>query len=643
MCGILGWQGVVGESQFESALSLMKHRGPDDSGIVKLAENFFMGHQRLSIIDLSAKGRQPMQSPSGRYTISFNGEIYNFREIRSELRDNGYKFQSDTDTEVLLYAWEAWQEGCLTKLVGMFAFAIFDAQTSKTVLVRDRFGIKPLYFYRDQNNFGFSSEVKALLALISGRPILNTASVASYFSFRYSGTQHSFFKYIEQVPPGHLLRWRTGEAPTLDRYYHLARTLESRPKRTVDLEFLDDIRSVFEKSVQCRMIADVPVGAYLSGGVDSSGIVAKMHELGASAINTYTIGFIEEGFNEFQWAKQVANHCKTNHHEIMQNEEDYISDLDLVISLKDAPLGVPNEVSLYSLSLELKKKITVVLSGEGADEVFGGYGRIFRSADDFAALQARSKGEAGLSPILVNHLMQKYQDNSFQSGLSHFLYLYRYTPIQRQRDVLSEKIYNEENIKITENPFIRCFDEFSGRSYVDQIMYAFVDQHLPGLLQRVDTTTMGASVEARVPFVDHRLVELAFSIDGMQKMPFKNTAAREEAQHMTGDKISEGLDTPKYILKKILSSILPPEIINRRKVGFPVPLLHWRTGKFQNTAEGLLKSSAILDHKLVNIDNFKNLVVSNRDERSSKEAMFLWMLINLEFFLRRYDPLVATN
>ena len=374
MCGILGWYGPATATQFTAALNLMQHRGPDDNGIHQVAAGYQFGHRRLSIIDLSANGRQPMQSPDGRFTITFNGEIYNYQAIKQTLQNKGYQFRSDSDTEVLLAAWHEWQEAAVHQFIGMFAFAIFDAQQQKTTLVRDRFGIKPLYYFAQQDTpnpqFGFASEAKSLLALKSGKARLNMTAVASYFSYRYPVTQESFFSDIQQVPPGHILTWQQGQSPQLTRYYHLAETLTDRIPTKVDDDYLLKVQDTFRSAVDYRMIADVPVGAYLSGGLDSSGVVAQMRALTSSPINSYTIGFKEAGFNEFKWAQQVADLCQTQHHEILQSQGDYAAQMDHLIGLKDAPLGVPNEVSLYRLSVELKKKITVVLSGEGADESF---------------------------------------------------------------------------------------------------------------------------------------------------------------------------------------------------------------------------------------------------------------------------------
>lgn len=643
MCGILGWQGNLQRKRFNEALDLMQHRGPDDRGVEAITDTYLFGHRRLSIIDLSENGHQPMDSIDGRYTIVFNGEIYNYKELQNELRAKGYQFRSHSDTEVLLAAWHEWNQECLHKLIGMFAFAIYDKQKNTTYLVRDRFGIKPLYFYSTEQQFGFASEVKSLLHLIPEKPNINLTSVASFFSFRYPVTQESFFQEVAQLQPGHLLIKEANKTPRIHRYYHLANILKNTPSRTVDDSYIAEVKKTFESAVNYRLISDVPVGAYLSGGLDSSGVVAQMRQMQKSEINSYTIGFDEPGFNEFSYAQQVAEQCKTQHHELLHSPDDYLQQMADLIALKDAPLGVPNEVSLYKLSIELKKKITVVLSGEGADESFAGYGRIFRSAFDYDRLKLLSQLPAELSFEEKQSLQNRYGDTHFANELSHFFHLYRYISAEDQSGLFTTRLFNHETIQAMEAPFTRCFDEFSDKHYADKMMYSFVHLHLPGLLQRVDTTTMAASVEARVPFVDHRLVELAFQVNAADKMPFKSPSHKNRAANLTGDLISEQFDTPKAILKSAFSDMLPDNIIHRKKVGFPVPLAKWFGAEFQHIAQEQLIDGALLDYGLIHNEYVENIIKHATRKPSHKQGMMLWMLLSMEMFLRQYSPKIAKN
>lgn len=632
MCGLFSAWGNVDEKKFIHALNLQKHRGPDDAGYERFG-NLHLGHRRLSIIDLNQSSKQPMSAGNGDLVCVFNGEIYNYREIREQLRTAGYVFRTESDTEVLINAYHLYGEKCLEKFIGMFAFVIFDKRTQSIFAARDRLGVKPLYYARKNGTLYFSSEIKSIVSASGCSTNINLSAISSYLSYRYPIANDSFYDEILQVPPAHYVTVNARKEITLQRYWHFSENIKKQENDRGEEFYLERLRELFSSSVSYRMIADVPVGAYLSGGVDSSAVVAEMSKQGRTPVKTFTIGFEEEGFNEFSYARQVATRYGADHHEIMLAGDDYIESMAELIRLKDAPLGVPNEVPLYRMSQELKKHITVVLSGEGADEIFGGYGRIFRAADDYEKLKKHRAG-GSTSASLKEALERKYGNLNFTDEVTHFLHLYRYTDLNLKSAILgkafSGKDYDHHLDAIFESEFKEVPHE---ASYATKMMYIFERLHLPGLLQRVDATTMGASVEARVPFVDHRLVEFAFTIPDKYKL--KWTRDKNTASDLLSDQISEKFDTPKYILKKAFEGVLDHETLYRKKMGFPVPLNKWFGGKFRDYAASKILSGNLVNEEIINKEYVERLLRSESLAHNHSLAMKVWMLLNLEIFLER--------
>lgn len=635
MCGILGWYGDATESDFLAALHLQQHRGPDDWGYQRIGHQIQLGHRRLSIIDLASHAKQPMTSVSGRYTAVFNGEIYNYADLKKQLLTAGYDFRTHSDTEVLINAWDYWGPESVHRFIGMFAFAIFCHQTGSLTLVRDRFGIKPLYIYQQDNTFGFASEAKALLALMPAAPTLNHTAVASYFSFRYPLTEQSFFKEISPLPPGYMLHRSANGEYQQTRYYCLATNIPAETTTQDAIAASNEVRALFQSSVEYRMISDVPIGAYLSGGVDSSAVVAAMSKANSFPIKTFTVGFNETGFNEFDYAAIVAKKFHTEHHEIVLTNDDYLSNMRSLIHFKDAPLGVPNEVPLYLMSKALKQHITVVLSGEGADEVFAGYGRLFRSADDYNKLKLMKEGKLSGNAALSKNLQAHYGSQQFSTELDHFLSLYRYINVKNYPDLFGDELVAPEMEQLVSQPFQTYFDECPQQDYTSKMLYSFEHLHLPGLLQRVDSTTMAAGVEARVPFVDHRLVELAFSLPMSLKMAWKNKEAEQLAASQCGQAISELYDIPKAVLKHAFANELPDNILYRRKVGFPVPLAGQLLTPLRQEALKILPNGQLVQQGLIKKRGLLQLLLRDNDTTST-DPMLVWMLLNLELFLQQY-------
>ncbi|CCH49302.1 asparagine synthase (glutamine-hydrolyzing) [Pseudodesulfovibrio piezophilus] len=635
MCGFLGIVASqalsIDRERFRRALNLQRHRGPDGSG-VHWGPRHALGHRRLSIIDLNDRSAQPMCTEDGRFCLVFNGEIYNFKEIRSRLHGLGHRFCRESDTEVLLHAYEEWGTDCLEMMQGMFAFAVLDTASGKVVLARDRLGIKPLYYSRHGETLYFASEIKSILAMLDGMPAFNERAAASYLSFRQPLEQDTFYQGIHSLRPGHILTFDKERLHTI-QWWDCAQCIEEQRDDKGEAFYADRLRELLTSSIRYRMISDVPVGAYLSGGVDSSAIATIMAGLSSDPVSTFTIGFTEDGYNEFPYARMVAEQAGTTHHEILLGSTAYMEDMERLIRLKDAPLSVPNEIPLNRMSAELKRHITVVLSGEGADELFWGYGRIFRSAFDYQRMVALENGEYPPQEAsqLTAALTAAYGQAIFPSKLDHFLAKYRYVPLCEQQRLLDKDVVRSAEV-MHRKTFSRLF-RTAGDDYANNIAYAFTKIHLEGLLRRVDSSTMATSVEARVPFLDHRLVEFAFSVPSHHKLRWKSPEAEQAGKLLAADDISEHLDIPKYILKKSASKLLPHDILYRKKQGFPVPLDQWAGGDLKDKASEILLSQEARQRGLYEMKNMKKLVANLGPRTPHKDALKVWMLLNLEVFL----------
>lgn len=634
MCGILATFGDINnntsDNEFQKALALQAHRGPNDNGF-ETFNGSRLGHARLSIMDLTDSGHQPMFSDCHKVALIFNGEIYNFKELKATLSLDGITFSSQSDTEVLLKAYLHYGIDCLESFIGMFAFIIVDKRPGKdcTYVVRDRLGIKPLFYYQSEKGYIFSSEVKSILALAKRKFPLNKKTVSSYFSYRYSILDETFFEGIQNLTPGSYLHI-TKEGTKQHKYWQLSNYVDQSEDKGEEY-YLNGVEELLHSSIKYRMISDVPFGAYLSGGVDSSLVTAIMSKYTQAPIKTYTIGFSEEGYNEFEYADCVAKLYQTDHKAINIDASEYFNTLNKLVAYKDAPLSVPNEVPLYLMSKELKKDITVVLSGEGADEIFGGYGRIFRSSDDFINQHALKE-----QPETSALFDKKYGQQVFSTDLEHFLFNYSYTKPELKHNLLAKNvdwqiIENELNRK-----FEQSFNEVPGADYQTKMMYTFETVHLQGLLSRVDTTTMATSVEARVPFVDHRLVEFAFSIPNKYKLKWNSKEDQALAKNKMADQSSEVHDTPKYILKKVGEKYLPDEVLYRKKMGFPVPLDKWLSGSFAEQAREILSDENNIANQVID----KNFVLSLLNDKNLVKnhnlAMKVWMVLNLFSFCDAY-------
>ena len=599
MCGINGIFSRAPIKDISNRIFKMNesiiHRGPD-AGDLKVSEDRMcaLGHRRLSIIDVNPRSTQPMYSNDHKLVVCFNGEVYNFNELKKR---TDYQYKTTSDTEVILaYSQQYGIEQFLKDANGMFSIALFDTQNHSLYLCRDRLGIKPLYFYFNGSILVFSSEIKGILNSGLVRAELDLAAIDDYLGYRYVREPFTFFQDIRQVQSGTFVSLSSNFELTETRYWDIPQDF-NLSKKYDEKTIAEEFKYELESAVLRQTIADVSLGSYLSGGVDSSLLTALIASHSNHRINTYTIGF--EKFNEFKYSDEVSERYNTCHHKIIVDHNDYMNSIKDVIPYKDAPLGVPNEVLLAKMSYVLKKDITVVLSGEGADELMGGYGRIFRSPFDY---------------------QNSTQTTSFYK---YFINKYEYVPRSIRNEVLLQKA-ERRNLFDKE-----ISNKFNVNSNEYNVFYFFHKYHVKGLLQRVDTTTMLASVEARVPFLDHKLIEFVYKkVPYRLKLSWKNEQSEKRAKYLQAAQYSEVLDIPKYLLRQISYDYLPKDIIERKKVGFPVPLQEW-SQELVNLVREKLNGESWFDYSKIDylIDKCKQEKIGNQ---------ILWMFLNLSVFIDLY-------
>jgi asparagine synthase (glutamine-hydrolysing) len=545
----------------------MTHRGPDDCGIyINPDQSLGLGHRRLSIIDLSELGRQPMTETSGRIHITYNGEIYNFRELRDELAKDGIVFRSSSDTEVLLYLYKKLGEGMLDVLRGMFAFAIWDEDRRRLFLARDRIGVKPLYYFNQSGTFAFASEIKALLASGEVRRDVNTEAFYHYLSFLTTPAPQTLFDGIYKLPAGHWLSVEdSGRVHTEQWWTPLSREAVRDDEDTV----IERVRGLLEDSVRYRMVSDVPFGVFLSGGIDSSTNVALMARMMDRPVETFSIGYRgEEKYNELRYAKLVAETFHTNHHETEIGMSDLMDFLPQLIHHQDEPIADPVCIPVYFVAKLAKASgVTVCQVGEGSDELFCGYPHW-----SYLLSLERLRQIYAVVPRPLRELATRFASQLESPSSGKLEYLRRassdepvfwggaeaFFETHKQRLLSSDYLCRVDGTT-SANIIGQYFREFvAGTDHPEPLNWmTFVDLklRLPELLlMRVDKMTMATAVEARVPFLDHKLVEYVMSLPQSIKAPDSQT---------------------KHILKRAVSGLIPDEIINRPKQGFAVPITEW--------------------------------------------------------------------
>ena len=563
MCGIAGYLFRDTDPNAQAVVRRMTaaiaHRGPDAEGF-HVDARAALGHRRLSIVDL-ATGQQPMYNETGSLCVVYNGEIYNHASLRPELERAGHVYHSHCDTETILHAYEQWGAACVERFRGMFAFAIWDQTTGELFCARDRLGIKPFYYALAGGQFIFGSEIKALLQHPGLSARFEESLLPEYLAFGYTSGDRTLFSGIRKLMPGHVLRVRAGGGePAITQYWEVpsqAATARS------EAETLYGVRTRLEEAVRTRLMSDVPLGVFLSGGVDSSVIAALMQGMVNERVKTFSVGYREEQYSELGYARTVATRLGTDHHEVTLGMEEFFNTLPNLIWHEDEPITWPSSVSLYHVSELASREVKVVLTGEGSDELFGGYGRygyqLFNQkwANVYSAVpgpvRSLVRRQIAGSALLSGDARRKLK-HTFLGRTNDLPSLYLdnfYGAFPAEEAVAAFRIGNPERAY---DHYLHYWNAVPQLPNLERMLWADKKTYLVELLMKQDQMSMAASIESRVPFLDHPFVE------------YSTTIAPEW-------KIRNG--EAKYILKKAVEDLLPRDIIYRKKMGFPTPLKQW--------------------------------------------------------------------
>lgn len=641
MCGITGLVALdprleLDRDLIERMTDALEHRGPDGRG-VWAGEGALIGHRRLSIVDL-AGGTQPWVDDETGSVLTFNGEIYNHANLRKRLESKGVKFRSRCDTEVLAKALVHWGiDGTLDKIRGMYAFGWWNPKSRTLTIARDHLGIKPLYWAMRGGIVRFGSEIKSILADGDFPRQPDTTSIINYMAhYRLSFRGRTLFKGVLEVPRGSYIQWE-GKRRREVRYWQMPRIREADKTDLGEERTADEFRRRLATSVKQRLMSDVPLGAYLSGGIDSAVIVTLMRALGKEDLKTFSIGFEEQGYNEFDFAKQVSRRLGVQHSIVTMTEEGYFKELESLIHVKDTPLSVPNEVPLRFLSRHLKKKITVVLSGEGADELLGGYQLLVRSPHDWLMAKALREGGTGFSSDekarAEASLQTLYGTHKFNSQSEQFLKLYQWIPKAEREALFAPITHGAEAEREISDEWESVWADLddAGLDPYEKVLTILEEIHLSALLLRLDATTMAEGVEGRVPYTDRDLVEWVAALPIHYKTRWMGEEQEQQAKTLSSIEVAGRLDMSKYLLRLAFAGDIPDEILMRPKTAFPVPLDSWLYGSRNEWA-----AQRILTQRMSGLFRLGELEQMLMNTRGKQEGMKLWMLANLGIWLEMY-------
>lgn len=632
MCGICGTVSNSGaQGRLLAALDRMVHRGPDQQGDLQRAA-VRLGHRRLAIIDLSEQGRQPICNEDGSLWLVFNGEIYNFAELRSQLLAH-HDFRSQTDSEVLIHGYEQWGiDGLLQRVRGMFAFALWDEPQATLHLVRDHVGKKPLYYSQLGGGITFASTLPALLELLEPTPTVSSAAVLDYLTYLCVPAPRTIFDGVAKLPPAHRLEFRPGCSPQLIAYWQPD---FSQPQAGSEAEWLEQIEAQLKQAVCDRLVADVPVGAFLSGGVDSSLIVALMAQLSPQPVKTISVGFSEASFNELPYARQVAQLYGCNHSEQILHP-DTASTLPELVFHYGEPFADHSALPTYHLAQAARRRFKVVLTGDGGDETFGGY----RHLPAVAAAQRLQRLPAPLKATLAQAL--RALERQGVNGIRKFRWVaemaqgrqgtYVFDPVGGRTcrfypaELLGPQLQPTASRYDSDALYAQLWQQLDNTSWVNRAQQIDFLTLLPDmLLPKVDVATMAHSLEARSPFLDLRVVELSSQIPIDLKL--------------------QGWQS-KYLLKRLAAKYLPQELLQRRKQGFSLPTSQWLRGELSDLLEATLLSKAAQQRGFFTPTAVAELIAEHRQGQAD-HGQPLWSLLMLELwfqmFVDRTLPLPAPN
>ena len=620
MCGICGfnWQD---EQLVRSMAQTITHRGPDQEGVF-CSERISLGHRRLSIIDLSENGRQPMFNEDETVVLIFNGEIYNFQELREQLIAKGHRFISRSDSEVIIHAYEEWGIASISKLRGMFAYALYDKKTDRLLLVRDRIGIKPLYYYHTGERFIFASEIKAILEDPGVDRQVNFQALYDYLGFEFVPAPQTMFAGINKLPAGHYLLLENNQTK-VEQYWDLSFQQPDAPSNFD--EAVEKMREQLDYAVKSHLVSDVPLGVFLSGGLDSSCIVALMRKHISGPFKTFTIGYEDKTFSELDYAEIVAQHCQTDHHVLMLDtlRPEYV---EQTLYHLDEPMTDLSTVPLYLLCKQAREHVTVCLSGEGADESFAGYDRFKASRINrwFSIMPQFLRREVIGSTMkllpdqpqkkgAINMLKRFVEGANLDSAGQHLRWQYFLN------SVLEQNLFAESfKGRIAMDPFrqVRQYSEKCDAGADSLNREIFLDMRFmmtDSVLMKVDRMSMASSLEIRVPLLDHVLVEYMAALPGDWKMKKLTT---------------------KYIFRSALEGLLPDKVVHRGKQGYSLPVKHLLRGELHDYMVQLLNDSALIRE---NMDSsYINTLVDEHCSMKQNHNHILWALINVAIWHNRF-------
>ena len=629
MCGIAG---IVSAERLApedapravAMRDVIAHRGPDDAGLF-VDDRAALAHRRLSIVDVAA-GHQPLANERGDVWIVFNGEIYNHADVRPDLERAGHQYATRSDTETIVHAYEQWGDACVDRFRGMFAFAIWDAPKRRLLLARDRLGIKPLYWAQAGSRLLFGSEIKAILASGLVRAEANDSALPELLGTRYLSGTETLFEGVRRLLPGHTLVFEDGQV-TIRQYWDVP-TGEPNPEvaRLSEQEAVRRFRELLDESIRIRLMADVPLGMFLSGGLDSSAIAALMARMIDRPLKTFSVAFKERSYSELDYARQVSTAIGADAHEVVIDDQDFFAALPKLIWHEDEPIAHPSSVPLYFVSELASKHVKVVLTGEGSDELLAGYGKYpralvnWRAGAAYAAVPepVRTWIARTVVPQLPSRLA-RYAKRSFlampRTPEAMFFDTFAAIGLGRQASLLTASVSAGATPDGAYGRSRAYYDRPNGHSTtLDRLLYADLKTYLVELLMKQDQMSMAASIESRVPFLDQRLVEFATALPPRLKL--------------------RGFKT-KWILREAVRTILPPEILTRRKMGFPVPFAMWMRDSWQPVVRDILLDRRTRERGIIEPQAVEQLMTAHASGRQ-EGADAIWSLLNLELWYRTF-------
>jgi asparagine synthase (glutamine-hydrolysing) len=596
------------------------HRGPDDDGFL-VQGNVGLAMRRLSIIDL-ASGHQPIANEDETLWIVYNGEIYNHRDLRQGLAARGHRYRTHSDTETILHLYEEHGRECVQHLRGMFAFAIWDSRARQLFIARDRLGIKPLYYYFQDGVFAFGSEIKAILAHPNIRSEFNRGALAEYLAFGYLSGEQTMYRGIRKLMPGHWLEIGEQGGVSIAQYWDVpvAAEKESLPRRA----YITGYRDLLEHSVSSHLMSDVPLGVFLSGGLDSSAVAALATKIRGGPVETFAVGYEEDTFSELPFARAVAGHIGSQHREVKVSRQDFMGALPRLIWHEDEPICWPSSVALYFVSRLASERVKVVLTGEGSDETLAGYtryawmlrtataDRVYRAITPSAVRGMIRDGIArGTLPASLTRKLEHTflaRDGASWSS-AYFDNFYTAFSASHQAALLTPEMLAAAGDAYASS---ESYWNHSSGPLLQRMLYTDIKTYLVELLMKQDQMSMAASVESRVPFLDHKLVEFALQIPG-----------RYSVSGLAG----------KMILKSAVEDLLPRAIIHRKKMGFPTPWVQWLKGSLLDELESLLTGARALDRGLFRPETLRRLFAEHRAAHRDHSDR-IWRLLNFELWMR---------